>query len=150
MERHGEVLTPTVRWAVARGEATSAADYLAAAARRSALYRAFVGLFDDCDVLLAPAASVLAWPNTIPDVTQIDGVALPTPIDYLAVTFIVSLAGCPVVTLPAWTAPDIPFGVQLIAAPGGDRRLLAMARAFEASCGFAFRPPPATASGDCA
>ena len=35
---------------------------------------------------------------------KIDGQPLATVIDYLAITFIVSLVGCPVVTLPAWTA----------------------------------------------
>lgn len=142
LEKHGDVLTPTVRWAISRGDGVTAANYLAAEAHRSALYRRFVAFFGEHDILLAPAASVLPWPNTVPDVTEIDGRPLATVIDYLAVTFIVSLVGCPVVTLPAWTAGEVPFGIQLIGAPGSDRRLLAAARLFESSCGFAFRAPP--------
>jgi amidase len=142
LARHGDALSPTVRWAIDAGAEISAADYLAAETRRSALYRAFVSFFEDCDVLLAPAAAVLPWLNAIPDVTEIDGRTLDTVIDYLAVTFVVSLAGCPVVTLPAWTAGPLPFGLQLIGPPGSDRRLLAIATRFERGCGFAFRPPP--------
>ncbi|MFZ4808383.1 MAG: amidase [Hyphomicrobiaceae bacterium] len=139
---HGDALSPTVRWAMGQGEAVTAADYLAAEARRSGIYRNFVSLFEACDVLLAPAASVMPWPNTTADVTEIDGRPLATVIDYLAVTFIVSMAGCPVVTLPAWTAGDLPFGIQLIGAPGSDRQLLAYADEIAGACGFSFRPPP--------
>lgn len=145
LARHTDQLSATVKWAIGEGEAVSAADYLAAEARRSRLYRDFIAHFDTCDLLLAPAASVLPWPNAIPDVLAIDGRSLPTAIDYLAVTFIVSLAGCPVVTLPAWTAGALPFGIQLIGPPGSDRRLLAHARHLEAECGFAFRRPPGLA-----
>ena len=142
LETHGEALSATVRWALAHGKDVGAAEYLAAEARRSTLYRRFAAFFADHDVLLAPAASVLPWPNAVPDVTAIDGQPLATVIDYLAITFIVSLVGCPVVTLPAWTAGELPFGIQLIGAPGADRRLLAIARSLEADCGFAFRQPP--------
>jgi amidase len=142
VEKYGDALSPTLRWAVGQGAAITATQYLAAETRRSALYRDFVSFFRYCDVLIAPAASVLPWSNAITDVTEIDGHRLDGVIDYLAVTFIVSLAGCPVVTLPAWTAPDLPFGIQLIGAPGTDRQLIATARLLEAACGFAFRTPP--------
>ena len=131
-----------MRWAIGQGEAIGAGEYLAAEAQRSVLYRRFAEFLAGYDALIAPAASVLPWPNAQPDVTEIDGVPLPSVIDYLAVTFIVSLAGCPVVTLPAWTAGVLPFGIQLIGAPGSDRRLLAIARIIEAECGFSYRPPP--------
>jgi amidase len=142
LAKHGEALSPTVRWAIGRGAGISAADYLAAEAVHSALYRRFVASFERCDVLLAPAASVLPWPNTVPDVTEIDGRELATIIDYLAVTFLVSMAGCPVVTLPAWTAGNLPFGIQLIGPPGSDHMVLAIARRFERELGFAYRRPP--------
>jgi amidase len=68
------------------------------------------------------------WPNEKGDVTEIDGVALPTLIDYLAVAFIVSLAGFPVVVPPAARAGNgLPVGIRLIGAPGRDADLLALA-----------------------
>src|SRR6478672_10107413 len=93
-------LTPTVIWNIEAGGRLSAEDYLNAERRRTAIYRSFRELFSRADFLVAPAASVLPWPNEISDVTAIDGAALETPIDYLAVTFIVSLVGFPVLTLP--------------------------------------------------
>jgi amidase len=134
---HGDALTRTVRWWIERGAETKAADWLAAEAERTALYRRFLDFFDEWDVLVAPAASVLPWPNEAGDVAEIDGEALPTLIDYLAVTFVVSLVGCPVVVLPAGRAANgLPFGIQLIGAPGKDAALLALAARIEEACGF--------------
>lgn len=90
-----------------------------------------------------PAASVFPWNNDIGDVTRIDDMSLDTPIDYLAVTFIVSLVGFPVLTLPTPGQPDQkPFGVQIIAAPGEESKLFAFGRRIEEQLGFCHRPPP--------
>jgi amidase len=134
---HGETLTPTVRWWIERGAETKAADWLAAEAERTALYRRFLAFFDEWDVLVAPAASVLPWPNDVGNVTEIDGKPLDTLIDYLAVTFIVTLVGCPVVVLPTGRAANgLPIGIQLIGAPGKDAALLALAACIEDTCDF--------------
>jgi len=141
--RFGDDLTPTVRWWIERGAGISAERYLQAEAERTALYRRFIAFFERFDVLLAPAASVQPWPNSIEDVMEIDGEALPTLVDYLALTFIVSLVGCPVVTLPTGLdANGLPFGVQLIGRPGSDAALLAAAQRLESEAGWSYQPPP--------
>ena len=95
------------------------------------------------DFLVVPAASVLPWRNDAGDVMEIDGAQLETPIDYLAVTFIVSLVGCPVLTLPTPRRADQkPFGVQIIAAPGQESKLFAFGRRIEQELGFSHHRPP--------
>lgn len=136
-------LTPTVIWNIEAGTKLSAQDYLNAERRRTAIYRGFRELFIRTDFLIAPAASVFPWPNEISDVTAIDGAALETPIDYLAVTFIVSLVGFPVLTMPVRRdASELPFGIQIIAPPGGESRLFAFGRILENELGFSHRRPP--------
>ncbi|WP_440639182.1 amidase [Bradyrhizobium sp. PUT101] len=136
-------LTPTVIWNIEAGANLSAQDYLNAERRRTAIYRSFRELFIRTDFLIAPAASVFPWPNEIGDVTAIDGAALETPIDYLAVTFIVSLVGFPVLTMPVRReASELPFGIQIIAPPGGESRLFAFGRVLENELGFSHRRPP--------
>jgi amidase len=135
-------LTPTVIWNIEAGADLSAEDYLNAERRRTAIYRSFGELFTRADFLVAPAASVFPWPNEVSDVTAIDGGMLETPIDYLAVTFIVSLVGCPVLTVPANRGVnELPFGIQIIAPPGCESRLFAFGRTIERELGFAHRPP---------
>ncbi|WP_314945090.1 amidase [Bradyrhizobium cosmicum] len=136
-------LTPTVIWNIEAGAKLSAEDYLNAERRRTAIYRSFRELFARADFLVAPAASVFSWPNEISDVTAIDGVQLKTPIDYLAVTFIVSLVGFPVLTVPArQEIGELPFGIQIIAPPGCESRLFAFGRMIENELGFSHRRPP--------
>ncbi|TFV50933.1 amidase [Bradyrhizobium niftali] len=136
-------LTPTVIWNIEAGTKLSAEDYLNAERRRTAIYRSFRQLFTRADFMVAPAASVLPWPNEISDVTAIDGAPLETPIDYLAVTFIVSLVGFPVLTLPAPRGVDeLPFGIQIIAPPGCESRLFAFGRIIENELSFSHRRPP--------
>jgi amidase len=135
-------LTPTVIWNIEAGARLSAEDYLNAERRRTAIYRSFRELFARADFLVAPAASVFPWSNEIGDVTAIDGTALETPIDYLAVTFIVSLVGFPVLTLPARRGEnELPFGIQIIAPQGCESRLFAFGRAIENELGFSHRRP---------
>jgi amidase len=117
---------------------------LSAERRRTAIYRSFQDLFARKNFLVAPAASVFPWNNDAGEVTWIDDMRLETPIDYLAVTFIVSLVGFPVLTLPTPRHQDqMPFGVQIVAAPGQEAKLFAFGRMIEQQLGFShFWPPP--------
>jgi amidase len=136
-------LTPTVIWNIEAGGQLMAQDYLDAERRRTAIFRSFRDLLARKDFIVVPAASVLPWDNDAGDVTRIDDISLETPIDYLAVTFIVSLVGFPVLTLPAPRQPDEkPFGVQIVAAPGLESKLFAFGRRIEEQLGFCHRRPP--------
>jgi amidase len=136
-------LAPTVIWNIEAGGQLTAQNYLAAERRRTAVYRSFRDLMARKDFIVVPAASVFPWNNDIGDVTRIDDMSLDTPIDYLAVTFIVSLVGFPVLTLPTPRRPDQkPFGVQIIAAQGQESKLFAFGRRIEEQLGFCHRPPP--------
>jgi amidase len=139
-DRHAE-LTPTAIWNIEAGAKLTAQDYLTAERRRTAIYRGFDALLTHHDFIVAPAASVLPWRNDEGDVMQIDGQQMETPIDYLAVTFIVSLVGFPVLTMPMPRTPEQkPFGVQIIAAPGEEERLFAFGRSIEEQIGCGQRP----------
>ena len=143
LAQHGERLTDTVRWNIQAGAGITADTYLDAQAARTALYRRFVALFQDIDVLAAPACGVLPWPNEDGEVTAIDGQPVETILDYLGVTAIVTLIGFPVLTLPVSNAQGLPFGIQLIARPGEERRLIRLGRVLERDAGFTHRWPTA-------
>jgi amidase len=138
-DRLGDRLTPTLAWNIAEGEGISAREYLEADSTRGQLYRKFAAFFRDYDLLITPAASILPWSNDIPEVTSIDGLALPTIIDYLALTFIVSLVGFPALAIPAPQGRHrLPFGLQIVARPGEEALLVSFGRVLE-SAGFRHR-----------
>ncbi|WP_428248582.1 amidase [Ferrovibrio sp.] len=141
-DRFGEQLTETVRWNIARGDGLSAAEYLAAERQRGALHRRFLEFFARHDFLLLPAASIEPFRHDAGEVLEIDGQTLGSVIDYLAITFIISLSGCPALSLPYWPeGRALPFGLQIVAAPGADHALLDFAAGLEQQPGFGFRPP---------
>ena len=142
LTRFGDRLTPSVRWNIVQGKGLSADGYLAAEEARGRLYRSFMAMFATIDVLVLPAAAVMPFPADVGDVTVIDGKPLATIVDYYAITFIVSLLGCPVVTVPCgWTAAGLPLGLQVVGRPHDDAFVIATAQRFEQELGFRHRWP---------
>ena len=111
-------------------------DYLAALDRRDEFMAGWDRFFADCDVLLAPAMPMCAWPAG-------DEPADDSPqAQALAALMLSQVSGCPMVVIPAGTDSNgVPFAVQLIGPRWQDERLLAIAEAVTVAAG-GFRPPP--------
>ena len=98
--------------------------------------------FESHDLLICPTASVPAFPVETPYVTEIDGKLCETYIDWFAITFVLTLTACPVISLPCGTTGDgLPVGLQLVGKPRGEAALLRAARWIEQQLGFAHRLP---------
>ena len=100
------------------GALQPAAWYLRAQRFRRAYRDKVLALFNDWDVLIAPATPVAATPIGS-EWVDINGQRLPTRPSIGLLTQPVSFAGCPVVAAPMWPSgtAGLPIGVQLIAAP---------------------------------
>lgn len=98
-------------------------------------------LFDDWDVLLAPATPVPA-PAIGTEWLTLDGTTYPARAAVGLLTQPVSFAGCPVATAPMWPdgANAMPVGVQLIAAPWREDLALRAAYALEQAGVARLRP----------
>ena len=87
--------------------------------------------FADVDVLIAPATPCAA-PTIGTEWMEINGQRLPSRASMGLLTQPVSCIGLPVCSVPVWGAhPTLPLGVQLIAAPWREDRVLAVAAALE-------------------
>lgn len=145
--KHRADLTPQLLWNVEQGDALTADDWLAAEETRGRIYAAFMRFFDHHDVLVTPSAAVMPFPNTQQEVLKIDGTALASRIDYLAITFLISLVGLPSISIPFWDAEAAPIGLQIVAPPWREDLLLSIAHRLEREPGFAHRwPAPIEAS----
>jgi aspartyl-tRNA(Asn)/glutamyl-tRNA(Gln) amidotransferase subunit A len=104
------------------------AYYLKASQVRTLIRRDFEAAFEQCDVLLAPVAPTPA--GRIGETVD-DPLAM-----YLSDIFTLSanLAGIPGLSLPCGlSSQGLPIGLQLMAAPFEEARLLTTARAYEAA-----------------
>jgi amidase len=127
-ENHRELLSESVRWNVERGIGISAAALLQAEADRDRLYLNFLRFFEQYDLLITVSASVLPYLHTQSEILQINNVPLRNIIDYLTITYTISLTGLPALSIPCgWTDSGLPIGIQLVGKPRGEAALFQFA-----------------------
>ncbi|MGA1624947.1 MAG: amidase [Prochlorothrix sp.] len=141
-EKYFDQLTDTVRWNVGRGKGLAAFDFLTAAAQRDQLYRNFLTFFETHDILATVSTCVLPFPHDQPEVLMVNDTPLSNIIDYLKITYTISLTGLPAVSIPCgWTDTGLPIGMQLIGPPQRETSLLQFAHGLQAELGFHHRWP---------
>lgn len=127
-QKHRNSLSESVRWNVERGANISAADLLQAEAERDRLYLNFLRFFEKYDVLATVSASLPPFLHTQGEILEINQTPLRNIIDYLTVTYTISLTGLPSISIPCgWTSSGLPIGMQLIGKPQGEAALLRVA-----------------------
>jgi Asp-tRNA(Asn)/Glu-tRNA(Gln) amidotransferase A subunit family amidase len=94
-------------------------------------------LLADFDFLLTPTLGLVPMPiEAVPPF-------LSEPYGrYIQFVLPVSFAHTPAVSVPAGLHEGLPVGVQLVARPGSEWALLALAEQLEAMPGFGFQRPP--------
>ena len=89
-------------------------------------------VFERVDLLLTPCVAVGPFPVTQNYPDSIGGRPMKTYIDWIAPTFVLSLAGLPVASVPAGLDREgLPVGVQIVGPPQGEEAVLAMARVIQ-------------------
>ncbi|WP_448641626.1 amidase [Geodermatophilus sp. URMC 63] len=143
VRRSPEAVKETIRWNAAAGAALTGADVARAEQAHTRLHERVVQFFDRYDVLLAPTTQVLPFPVELEYPTEVAGVPQPDYLGWMRSCTLVSATGCPALSLPGgFTDDGLPVGLQLVAAPRADRRLLEIAHAIEQATGHGRRRPP--------
>jgi Asp-tRNA(Asn)/Glu-tRNA(Gln) amidotransferase A subunit family amidase len=125
---------PNIRANVEEGLRYGAADVARAAARQTAIYRAWQIFFVEHDVILTPAITTTPRPWTELYPAEIDGVPTRSYFHWLALSYAVSLVGHPSLCLPlGLDRAGTPFGIQIVGPRGGDALVLAVGAALEAA-----------------
>lgn len=139
---HRDLIKPDIVWNIEKGLALATEQIQWAERARGALVHRMMDLLEDHDLLVVPSAPLPPFPVEWTWPKEIDGTELTTYIDWIAITFCISLTGCPVVAMPAGLDDDgLPIGIQLVGRPGSEARLLAYARRFEDAVGIAGQLP---------
>ncbi len=142
LERHREALKPEVVWNIEHGLQLTAAEIGAAERARGRLQQAAAAFFEDFDLLACPAAIVPPFPVEIRYIEALGDHRFPSYVDWLAVTYAITLTGCPALSLPCgFTDNGLPVGLQLVAPPRGEAALLQAAVALEDLLGLDTQRP---------
>ena len=121
----------------------SVGDLGAAEAARGKIWHTFRKLFERYDHLVTPTMAVPPFPveQNYPD--TVAGKAMETYVDWIAPTFVLSLTGLPVASVPCGLDPDrMPVGMQIVGPPEGEEAVLALAAALQAACPVGPSPLP--------
>lgn len=145
---HPDAFKPDLADEIERGFALSGDDLSRAERLRQGVYARVQRLLSRYDVLACPVSPVPPFPVEIPWVTEIDGVAQHTYLDWMRCSYFVTVTTLPAVSVPGgFTDDGLPVGLQLVGRPRGDLRLLGIARAFEDATGAWRRLPESIGSG---
>ena len=123
-ERFGDNVGGNVR----SGLAATTRDLASAENLRGRLWHRFRDLFARFDYLLTPCMAVPPFPveQNYPD--SIAGRPMSTYIDWIAPTFLLSLTGLPVASVPCGLdGAGMPVGLQVVGRPQGEEAVLALA-----------------------
>ncbi|HEY0025432.1 MAG TPA: amidase family protein [Longimicrobium sp.] len=119
---------PNVANNIRAGLAVTMEEIGAAEQARRRIWERFRQLFRDYDVLLTPTMAVPPFPVIENYPQTVGGREMETYVDWIAPTFVLSLTGLPVASVPAGLDADgLPVGLQVVAPPRGEERALAMA-----------------------
>jgi len=123
-----ERFTPEVAGDIAFGESLSARDIASAMEQRAAIHRRMQRFFTDFDVLVCPTTQVAPFPVEIMWPTEIDGVPSQSYIDWIMITYVWSILGCPALAVPAGRDQDGKLvSLQIVGPPQSEERLIAFA-----------------------
>jgi amidase len=137
LREHPDEIKQSLADNIRAGEDLSGADVARAYTQRSSLSGEMHRFFQDYDLLVLPTSQVPPFPIDQEYPTEIDGERMETYLDWMRSAYLITVTGCPAISLPAGHTPDgLPVGVQLVAPHGQDRRLLEIAAAYEIARGW--------------
>jgi amidase len=143
VDAHPGLVKDTVVWNVKQGRKLTGADVGRAERLRTELYHRVRRFMERYEFLLLPVSQVPPFDINQPYVTEIEGVALETYIDWMRSCYYISITSLPAASVPGgFTAEGLPVGLQIVGRPRADFAVLQLAHAFEqATSWWRVRPP---------
>ena len=127
-----DLLKPEVIWNIEEGLKLTMADIERAEAQRVVLAARMLAFFEKYDLLLTPATIVAAFPLEQRYLTECAGHKFDNYIEWLTIASAITLACCPALSLPCgFTTEGLPVGLQVVAPPRAEARVLAGAKLLE-------------------
>lgn len=131
-EHQADLLSDNVMSNIRDAEHLTLKDTARANARHTEMFREFQTLFEQLDVIICPATAVSPFPVQDNFPSSINGQPLDGYQAWYAITWALSLMGCPIATVPCGTDhAGMPFGIQVIGGRYQDKFVMNVAKAVE-------------------
>ena len=142
LTKHPDGFKPSLADNIRAGEGLSGEDVARAYQLRTELGERMRVFFESHDVLVLPVSQVPPFSADKEYPSEINGEVQSTYLDWMRSAYLITVTGCPAISVPAgFTAEGWPVGIQIVAAPNQERRLLEIAYAFEQATRVGDRRP---------
>ncbi len=122
----------TVIWNVEEGLKLTGPQLGQAEIKRTALYHRVREFMETYEFLILPVSQVPPFPVTQEYITEINGQAMPTYIDWMQSCYFITATGLPAISVPCGFTPDgLPVGIQIVGRHQDEMGVLQLAHAFE-------------------
>lgn len=134
LAQHPDAFKQSLADNIRAGEGLTGADVARAYTQRTTLSERMRTFFESYDVLVLPVSQVPPFPADQEFPTAINGRPMETYLDWMRAAYLITVTGCPAISVPfGRTSDGLPVGIQIVAAHGRDRFLLEVAAAVESA-----------------
>ena len=142
LEANRAIFKPEIVWNVEKGLALTADEIMSALVTRSQIYERAQRFFAQTDLILTPATVVPPYPVEQRFVERIGDYKFSNYIEWCSIAYAYTVIGAPALSIPCgFTQSGLPVGLQIVAAPRQEARLLSAALAFEELAGICTQLP---------
>ncbi len=142
LDKHRDLLKPTVIWNIEAGRKQSGVDIARADVERTKILDRVSKFFETYDYLVCPVNQVLPFSIDKEYVDEINGEKLGDYLSWMKSCYYITITGHPAISVPCgFTKDGLPVGIQIVGRSFADLAVLQLAHAFEQVTGFARQRP---------
>ncbi len=138
-----DMYNPFVHWHVEEGRKLTGPYLTREEKKRADAFERMYRFMETYEFFILPVNQVLPFPVTQHYPTEIDGVTMENYMAWMKSCYYISATGHPAISVPAaFSATNLPIGIQLVGRYHDDLGVLQLAHAFERSTKIGARRPP--------
>lgn len=131
LDQHRDQLKSDAVWNIEQGRSLTGNDIGQAEIAQTRIHHTMREFFQRYDFLVTPVSQVVPFDVGITYPTEINGQSMANYLEWMRLPSIISVTGCPAISVPAaFTPSGLPVGLQIIAPPRAEKELLQLAHAF--------------------
>jgi amidase len=143
IRKHRDLVKDTIQWQVEEGRKLTADQIVRATTLRAQLWERMRVFMERYEYFILPTTQVLPFDIRQPYITEIEGVNMPSYIDWMKSCFYITVVENPAISLPCgFTPAGLPIGLQIVGRHRDEWSVLQLAHAYEQASGVGYRKPP--------
>lgn len=144
LDDHREELKDDAVWNIEIGAQLTGRDIGLAEVEQTRIHHLMREFFQHYDFLVTPVSQAAPFDIDLTYPTEVAGVPMDNYLEWMRLPSLISVTGCPAISVPVGFTPEgLPVGIQIIAPPRAERELLEFAHTVE-QAGGTYRARPET------